>query len=58
MVTRPSTAAPSVGPIETMMTADHVELDRLLGAAERDDGTIDEDAYTRFRGGRIGRAHV
>ena len=53
MVTRSSTVAPSVGPIEAMMTEDHVELDRLLVAAERDDGTIDEGAYTRFRGGLL-----
>lgn len=35
------------------MTEEHAELDRLLGAAERDDGTIDEDVYTRFRGGLL-----
>ncbi len=42
--------AAEVGPIESFMTEDHVELDRLLGAAQRPDGTIDDAAYTRFRG--------
>ena len=42
-----------VGPIESFMTEDHVALDRLLGAAQRADGSIDDAAYTRFRGGLL-----
>lgn len=37
------------GLIERFMVKDHAELDRLLADAERDDGSIDEAAYTRFR---------
>lgn len=46
---------PSVvqGPIESFMTEDHVELDRTLGATERAGGVIDDEAYTRFRGGLL-----
>jgi len=46
-------APPVVGPIESFMTEDHVELDRLLRTAERADGTIDDEVYTRFRGGLL-----
>jgi len=42
-----------IGPIESFMTEDHVELDRLLRASERWDGTIDETAYRKFRGGLL-----
>jgi hypothetical protein len=42
-----------VGPIEAFMTADHVELDRLLRVAERADGTIDDEAYAGFRAGLL-----
>lgn len=35
------------------MTEDHVVLDRLLGAAEKANGTIDDEMYTRFRGGLL-----
>ncbi len=42
-----------VGPIERFMTEDHVELDRLLSASEKQDGTIDDEAYRRFRGGLL-----
>ena len=28
-------------------------LDHILGAAERDDGTVDDDGYTRFRSGLL-----
>ena len=45
--------AAEVGPIESFMTEDHVELDRLLRAAQKPDGTIDDAAYTRFRGGLL-----
>jgi hypothetical protein len=31
------------------MVEDHVELDRLLAASERPDGSIDEAAFARFR---------
>ena len=31
------------------MTADHVRIDQILREAERDDGTIDPEAYARFR---------
>lgn len=44
---------PEIGPIEAFMTRDHVELDRLLTEAERPDGAIDDDAYTRFREGLL-----
>ena len=40
---------PSPGPIEAFMTADHADIDRLLAASERADGTIDEETYARFR---------
>jgi Hemerythrin HHE cation binding domain len=42
-----------VGPIEAFMTEDHVGVDRELLAAGRSDGTIDDEAYTRFRGGLL-----
>ena len=45
--------AVEVGPIESFMTEDHVELDRLLRAAQGPDGAIDDDAYKRFRGGLL-----
>jgi hypothetical protein len=44
---------PTIGPIEAFMTCDHVELDRLLRASEKVDGTIDHETYTRFRGGLL-----
>jgi hypothetical protein len=37
------------GPIETFMADDHRQLDALLTANVRPDGTIDEETYTRFR---------
>lgn len=43
----------AVGPIESFMTEDHVELDRLLAASQRADGTIDGEVYSRFRGGLL-----
>lgn len=45
--------AAQVGPIEAFMTEDHVQLDRLLRASQRADGTIEDAAYTRFRGGLL-----
>jgi hypothetical protein len=42
-----------MGSIEAFMTADHVRLDALLRGAERDDGTIDVDAYAQFREGLL-----
>jgi hypothetical protein len=42
-----------VGPIESFMTEDHVQLDRLLRASQRPDGTIDDTTYRRFRGGLL-----
>lgn len=45
-------SAVALGPIESFMTGDHVELDRLLDAAETPEG-IDESAYRRFRGGLL-----
>lgn len=39
----------AAGQIEHFMVADHVELDGLLAASERDDGTIDDAVYTVFR---------
>lgn len=38
-----------IGAIEVFMTADHARLDHLLRRAERDDGTIDGEAYALFR---------
>ena len=38
-----------VGPIEELMVADHVRLDRILRESERDDGTVDEERYAVFR---------
>lgn len=40
-----------IGPIETFMTADHVELDRLLAEADQD--AFDDAVYTRFRAGLL-----
>lgn len=37
------------GFIESFMTSDHADIDRVLAASERPDGTIDEGNYTRFR---------
>jgi hypothetical protein len=42
-----------LGPIERFMTEEHVQLDQLLGASERTDGTIDDETYRRFRGGLL-----
>lgn len=42
-------ATPEIGPIERFMVADHVRIDRDLRAALRDDGSIDEVSYARFR---------
>jgi hypothetical protein len=42
-------SASSVGAIERFMVEDHERIDRLLGAAERDDGSIDNDAYAELR---------
>jgi len=41
------------GPIEVFMTADHVRLDALLRAAERDDGSFDLERYALFREGLL-----
>lgn len=38
-----------VGPIEKLMSEDHARLDRLLRAAERDDGSIDSASYAELR---------
>jgi hypothetical protein len=38
-----------VGPIEAFMVADHTRLDRQLSLSEREDGSIDEEAYAVFR---------
>lgn len=46
---RKGDAKGAVGPIEVFLTADHVRIDQLLREAERDDGTIDQDVYARFR---------
>ncbi len=53
--------AVAVGPIESFMTEDHVELDRLLRAAQSSTSNptsssgdaIDDVAYRRFRGGLL-----
>jgi len=37
------------GPIETFLTTDHVRIDELLAASERDDGTIDVEVFAAFR---------
>lgn len=42
-----------IGSIEAFMTADHVRLDALLRAAERDDGSIDPTGYAAFREGLL-----
>jgi hypothetical protein len=42
-----------VGPIEHFMTADHASLDGLLADSEREDGSIEESTYTRFRQGLL-----
>jgi hypothetical protein len=39
----------TAGRLERFMVADHAELDRLLAASERADGTIEEPMYTRLR---------
>src|SRR5690349_19779443 len=43
----------SVGPIEVFLTEDHARLDALLTSAERDDGSMDDDAYSEFRRGLL-----
>ncbi len=42
-------ATPTVGAIERFMVQDHARIDRLLGASEKLDGSIDPDAYAKFR---------
>jgi len=42
-----------IGHVEAFMTEDHARLDALLERSERDDGTIDDDAYSRFREGLL-----
>jgi hypothetical protein len=37
------------GPIEVLMSEDHVQLDVLLDRSERDDGAIDAETYADFR---------
>jgi hypothetical protein len=38
-----------IGPVEELMVRDHTAIDRLLAACEREDGSIDEEVYERFR---------
>jgi hypothetical protein len=35
------------------MAEDHVRIDRLLATSERQDGSVDEELYERFRGGLL-----
>jgi hypothetical protein len=39
----------SIGAIERFMVEDHERIDRVLRAAERDDGSIDAEQYTKLR---------
>ena len=41
------------GAIEVFLTQDHVLLDRLLDRAQRDDRTVDAEAYAEFRRGLL-----
>lgn len=45
----PSLSSSQVGPIERFMAQDHNEVDSWLRQSLKDDGSIDEVAYTRFR---------
>lgn len=45
----PSTNENKVGPIEAFMAEDHVRIDQCLLRAEREDGSIDNEAYAAFR---------
>jgi hypothetical protein len=42
-------ASPTVGAIERFMVEDHTRVDHLMSASEKNDGTIDPDAYPKFR---------
>jgi hypothetical protein len=45
----PSADFPVVGPIEQFMVEDHTRIDQRLAASEKSDGSVDHEAYERFR---------